>query len=72
MEARSNTKVTVFTNQFVLSHGKQPRGFGSWAFNIHGEEFWHTGTFSEACAAAKAFARSMARGRRYLCIDVMP
>ena len=42
------------TSDFVLSHGKEPRGYGSWAFRVEGREMWApTSTY----AAAKRWVR---------------
>ncbi len=43
-------KVTVETNEFVRAHGKQPKGFGLWAFviGIGGTVEFIRGTFSDA------------------------
>jgi hypothetical protein len=30
-------KLNISTARYVRSHGKQPRGFGSWAFIVNGE-----------------------------------
>jgi hypothetical protein len=51
--------ITVNTTQFEFSHGKAPKGRGSWAFKLgaRAELFWHNGTFTEARKAAKAEAR---------------
>lgn len=46
----------VRTGTFQVSHGRKPRGHGSWGFRdtATGMEFWATGTFTEARAALKA------------------
>lgn len=57
------TRITVDTSTFERSHGKKPRGYGSWAFYNkpdHGDEFdklfFANGTYTEAKKAALAFA----------------
>jgi hypothetical protein len=49
-------KVTVETNEFVRAHGKEPKGFGLWAFEIAGVQHHFTGTFSEAKRKARTAA----------------
>ena len=59
--------ITIFTAQFELSHGKPPRGYGSWAFAEEKHEgdfdkmFWFTGKWSEARkrAIAWCFAKKL-------------
>lgn len=50
------------TRDFRFSHGKEPRGFGSWAFEIEGHELvWApTSTFTDAKKWARAEAKKMA------------
>ncbi len=37
------------TRKFKISHGKEPKGFGMWAFETEaGQTLFHTGTFSQA------------------------
>jgi len=49
--------------QFEFSHGRLPRGEGSWAFmlgrNGAWTQFWFNGKFGDALAAAKREARSV-------------
>lgn len=33
-KTRSNMKVSILNSEYKRSHGKTPKGFGSWAFNI--------------------------------------
>ncbi len=62
MTTTTTTKFT--TRQFERTHGRKPKGFGSWAFQattsetafdseLTGEIQFFTGTFTEARAAAK-------------------
>ena len=48
------------TNKFEASHGRKPKGFGCWAFQLGAEStnlfFAPAGTFTEAKKAAKAEA----------------
>lgn len=59
--------IEFITTEFEMSHGRAPRGYGSWAFEIEGraETFWHTGTYAEARRAARVEAQ------KYGCDRVM-
>ncbi len=50
------------TREFRFSHGKEPRGFGGWAFSIEGSEpVWApSSTYADAKKWARAKAREMA------------
>ncbi len=56
--------ITIFTDQFERSHGKAPRGNGTWAFaaDKHEGDFdkmlWFTGKWSEARKRAIAWCFS--------------
>jgi hypothetical protein len=71
MNTPKNLPIVVFTTKFVMAHGKQPSGRGTWCFSIFGADFWYTGTYSEARTAAKAHAKIHAGSRRSICIDLM-
>jgi hypothetical protein len=43
--------------KYEWTHGKKPRGNGTWMFDIDGKQFEHKGTYSEAEKAAKAEAK---------------
>jgi hypothetical protein len=43
---------------YRLAHGKDPRGYGGWIFEIGKKEYWVIGKYSKA----KARAVKMARG----------
>lgn len=60
----TRSTVTVSTRSYEASHGRQPRGTGSWAFFFDGERdvaqaWWSSGSapYREARAAAVAEAR---------------
>ena len=36
------------TRDYVWSHGKAPRGLGSWCFTFEGHEYWVHAKYSEA------------------------
>ena len=57
------SKVHVFTSKYERSHGRSPRGRGSWVFFMGGELFWakHSQTYGAAKREAQAEA-----GRRGL------
>ena len=48
--------VTVSTAAYELAYGRKPRGFGLWCFEAAGQWFEHTGSYSEANAAAVRWA----------------
>jgi hypothetical protein len=46
---------TFDTTEYEFSHGKRPRGYGSWGFqrldgdpNVPADEYWRLGTYTEA------------------------
>ena len=41
-------KVRVNNEIYKASHGKDPRGYGRWAFEIDGRETFITGTYKDA------------------------
>lgn len=44
-----SVKVAFYTRSYVNSHGRAPRGYGSWAFDLGGDVFFApTGTYTEA------------------------
>jgi hypothetical protein len=48
---------TIDTTGYEFSHGRKPRGYGFWGFarvGHPGEEFWTTGTYTEAKRALPA------------------
>lgn len=51
-------KIEIQTSRFQFNHGRKPRGFGRWAFDIAGELFFFTGLYGEACKAAKRVAHT--------------
>ena len=57
------------TSEYELSHGKAPRGFGCWWFNIGGRAVVAPAmNFTDA----KKFARQMAKDLGETTIKVMP
>lgn len=68
--------VRIDTNEYQNSHGKTPKGRGSWIFAFDGEDdtkdsdkwFTANGTYAEALKAAKAEGKK--RGAKT--IKVMP
>ena len=48
------------TREYEFTHGRQPRGYGQWAFFFDGESEpqWYTGRFSDAKKSARAYAAS--------------
>lgn len=56
--------VYVETNSYVAAHGKNPRGFGGWWFELSGGgfdlgQFNFTGLYGEAKRAAKVRAKEV-------------
>lgn len=45
-------KTTYYTNEYEASHGKSPKGYGSWAFSPYGDpdsiEWVNQSTYTEA------------------------
>jgi len=57
-------RIEVNTNNYYWAHGKNPRGYGRWMFEVISdgngtETVAHTGTYSEAKAEAMKVARKM-------------
>lgn len=50
-------KITVSTTEFEFSHGRKPRGFGIWIFEV-GNDIFESGpmNYGDAVKAAKKFA----------------
>lgn len=64
METKNKNQVSVNTSEFVFSHGREPKGRGSWAFGF-GERNpqiqnvrWFDGAYAQARRAAVAAAAS--------------
>ena len=58
-------KITVYTNKYRASHGKDPRGFGRWYFEMpDGKQVSFTGYYSLAKPQAIAWAKKA--GHTYL------
>ena len=51
------SQIEVKTNSFVNAHGRDPKGFGRWAFQIGDSIGWITDTYSEAVKVAKRSAQ---------------
>ena len=54
------------TTQYQFSHGKQPRGYGRWAFEVGGETFFFTAHYS--VAKKQAFEVARTRGERVVVV----
>ena len=59
--------MTVWTSKYEAAHGKKPRGFGTWFFQIGDKEMPIVGTYSEA----KKMACQMARQEKVTAIYVL-
>ena len=53
----SLNQIEVKTSSYVNAHGKDPKGFGQWAFQIGDSSGWITDTYSEAVKVAKRSAQ---------------
>ena len=60
--------MTVYTNAYVNSTMKSPRGLGNWAFKIAGNTYFFIGMYSVAKKEAIAMAKAIG-GVHY--IDLM-
>ncbi len=58
------------TRSFVRSHGKQPKGFGVWAFDVGGE--WHFTPRAMTFTDAKAWIRPVAQAAGQRMVEVGP
>lgn len=70
MKAIKKKQVRVDTSEYRFSHGREPKGRGSWAFSYKrdpdyasksGEVLWFTGTYAEA--RKQAIATAAANGQ---------
>jgi len=62
--------VEVNTTEYEFSHGKKPRGFGCWAFQIgrDPEPYWSHGNYGQAVKDA----RKMAVAKKEWLVKVLP
>lgn len=60
--------VRVSTRKYEASHGRLPRGWGRWAFQIGEQIEWFAGTYTEA----KKLATKRARKAGVSVIEVLP
>ena len=49
-------RVSVETTEYRFSHGKEPRGYGFWWFEIGGEQVSYTGKYAVAKDSAIRYA----------------
>jgi hypothetical protein len=73
------TKIEFSTTEFSFSHGKEPRGYGSWAFEIPGSMpvwFAPASTYADAKKVARAHVLALiaAAGAApaYVLVNVCP
>ena len=65
MKKISLAAITVRTSEYQSSHGKMPRGQGSWAFWMGRDTsdidkaHWFNGTYAEAVKQAKRMAQEL-------------
>lgn len=72
MEAIKKSQVSVYTGAYKSSHGKEPRGYGSWAFGYTrnpdiSDVEWYTGTYAEA--KKQAIAEAANTGHRSIFVQ---
>lgn len=48
MKTSDGMTIRVNTSQYEFSHGKQPRGYGHWAFEIGAETLFFSGNYGDA------------------------
>jgi hypothetical protein len=68
-------QVEFNTRPFFRSHMREPRGFGSWAFEFEDSPdawFAPTSTYADAKKAAKAEAHRRAPDGKYTVVQVLP
>lgn len=54
-------RIEFSTREFFTSHGRQPRGYGSWMFKFEGREVtFHSNTYAEARARCVAAVKAAA------------
>jgi len=64
-ETKMSSKVEFCTRGYVNSHGREPRGYGSWAFDFGGGPvFAPASTYTDAKKWAKEVASLVNRGRK--------
>jgi hypothetical protein len=51
------SQIEVKTNSYVNTHGRDPKGFGRWAFQVGENVEFITSNYGEAVKAAKLIAR---------------
>ena len=69
-----NGKVRVSTREYKNAHGKLPKGYGDWWFDICGKRYRFNGTYSAAkkYAQNEAGAKMFYTGRKSCLVVVMP
>ena len=63
--------VYVETNSYVAAHGKNPRGFGGWWFEIGGGVTVQTKVFTGLYSKAKREAKEWAKERGVTAVRVL-
>lgn len=46
-------KIEFKTGNYLFTHGRAPRGRGTWLFEYEGYKFQHIGSYTEAKAACR-------------------
>ena len=68
MNKMHKKNIRVETSAYEASHGRKPKGYGGWWFEIAGEWASFTGTFTQA----KGKAISLAQDRGAYVVKVRP
>ena len=63
--------ISFDTNKYMASHGKKPKGEGSWAFQVNGKEVWVKGMKSYT-DAKKQMAKDYKNDKNVFSITVLP
>ena len=53
------SRIVILTAEFQISHGRAPRGYGAWMFEIGGRKVDYVGTYGEACKRARQYAKNI-------------
>lgn len=56
-EIKKLMEIRVETDHYKFTHGKMPRGFGTWFFEIGKEKKSFSGKFADASKKAKDYAK---------------
>lgn len=67
------TRIEFSTREFYFSHGRTPKGFGSWAFQVGNEQEWvHQSNYGDAKREVVRRLRDRAGLGSYVLVEVLP